>query len=79
MRGMLHMSAKGGNRTIRSAISNDVKSSPIVAKLSNTIIYLIGIPAVGKYTTAKAIGELTGAKVVDDQLINYVAKIMASR
>jgi hypothetical protein len=38
-----------------------------------------GIPAVGKYTTAKAIGELTGAKVVDDQLINYVAKIMASR
>jgi hypothetical protein len=42
-----------------------------VAKLSNTIIYLMGIPAVGKYTTAKAIAELTGAKVVDNQLINY--------
>jgi hypothetical protein len=42
-----------------------------VAKLSNTIIYLIGIPAVGKYTTAKAIAELTEAKVVDNQLINY--------
>jgi hypothetical protein len=34
------------------------------------IIYLIGIPAVGKYTTAKAIAKLTGAKVVDNQLIN---------
>lgn len=39
-------------------------------KFSNTIIYLIGIPAVGKYTTAKEIGRLTGAKVVDNQLIN---------
>jgi len=39
-------------------------------KLRNTIIYLIGIPAVGKYTTAKAIAKLTGAKVVDNQLIN---------
>ncbi|HEY0458496.1 MAG TPA: hypothetical protein VGC97_05040 [Pyrinomonadaceae bacterium] len=39
-------------------------------KLRNTIIYLIGIPAVGKYTTAKEIGRLTGAKVVDNQLIN---------
>jgi hypothetical protein len=41
-----------------------------VPKLSNTIIYLIGIPAVGKYTTAKAIAKLTGATVVDNQLIN---------
>jgi predicted kinase len=42
-----------------------------VAKLKNTIIYLIGVPAVGKYTTAKAIAERTGAKVVDNQLINH--------
>lgn len=40
-------------------------------KLHNTIIYLIGIPAVGKYTVAKEIGRLTGAKVVDNQLINF--------
>jgi len=39
-------------------------------KLHNTIIYLIGIPAVGKYTIAKEIGRLTDAKVVDNQLIN---------
>ncbi len=39
-------------------------------KLHNSIIYLIGIPAVGKYTVAKEIGRLTGAKVVDNQLIN---------
>jgi predicted kinase len=39
-------------------------------KLHNTIIYLIGIPAVGKYTVAKEISRLTGAKVVDNQLIN---------
>src|SRR5689334_20085717 len=39
-------------------------------QLHNTIIYLIGIPAVGKYTIAKEIGQMTGAKVVDNQLIN---------
>lgn len=39
-------------------------------KLHNTIIYLIGIPAVGKYTTARELGRLTGARVVDNQLIN---------
>ena len=39
-------------------------------KLHNTIIYLIGIPAVGKYTVAKEIGRLTNATVVDNQLIN---------
>lgn len=39
-------------------------------KLNNTIIYLIGIPAVGKYTVAREIGRMTGAKVVDNQLIN---------
>jgi hypothetical protein len=39
-------------------------------ELDNTIIYLIGIPAVGKYTVAREIGRMTGAKVVDNQLIN---------
>src|SRR5215510_6248325 len=39
--------------------------------LLNTIIYLIGVPAVGKYTVAKEIGRMTGAKVVDNQLINF--------
>jgi hypothetical protein len=39
-------------------------------RLRNTIIYLIGIPAVGKYTVAREIGRLTGAKVIDNQLIN---------
>jgi len=39
-------------------------------KLHNTIIYLIGIPAVGKYTVAREIGRMTGAKVVDNHLIN---------
>jgi hypothetical protein len=39
-------------------------------RLDNTIIYLIGIPAVGKYTVAKEIRRMTGAKVVDNQLIN---------
>jgi len=38
--------------------------------LHNTVIYLIGIPAVGKYTVAKEIGRMTGARVVDNQLIN---------
>src|SRR5438045_9763921 len=39
-------------------------------KLHNTIIYLIGIHAVWKYTVAREIGRMTGAKVVDNQLIN---------
>jgi hypothetical protein len=39
-------------------------------ELKNTIIYLIGIPAVGKYTTARAIARSTGAKLVDNHLIN---------
>jgi hypothetical protein len=39
-------------------------------KLHHTIIYLIGIPAVGKYTVAREIGRMTGAKVVDNHLIN---------
>jgi hypothetical protein len=39
-------------------------------KLRNTIIYLIGIPAVGKYTVGEEISQMTGAKLVDNQLIN---------
>src|SRR5437588_1103857 len=39
-------------------------------KLRNTIIYLIGVPAVGKYTVAREIGRMTGAKVVNNRLIN---------
>ncbi len=39
-------------------------------KLHNTIIYLIGIQAVGKYTVAKEIGRMTGAKVIDNMVIN---------
>ena len=38
--------------------------------LRNSIIYLIGVPAVGKYTVAGEIRRLTGAKVVDNHLIN---------
>jgi predicted kinase len=40
-------------------------------ELRNTIIYLTGVPAVGKYTVAREIGRMTGAKVVDNQLINF--------
>ena len=35
-----------------------------------SIIYLLGSPAVGKLTVAKAIAEINGAAVVDNQLIN---------
>ena len=31
-------------------------------KRHNTIIYLLGVPAVGKYTTAKELGRMTGAE-----------------
>jgi hypothetical protein len=41
-----------------------------MAELRNTIIYLIGVPAVGKYTTARSIARRTGAKLVDNHLIN---------
>ena len=45
---------------------------PSVARprLSPAVIYLIGVPAVGKHTIAKEIGRLTGARVVDNQLVN---------
>lgn len=39
-------------------------------ELGDAVIYLIGIPAVGKYTIAKEISRLTRAVVVDNQLIN---------
>jgi hypothetical protein len=39
-------------------------------KLHNTISYLIGIPAVGRYTVAREIGGMAGAKVVDNHPIN---------
>jgi len=45
--------------------------SPVVGRsLPPSIIYLLGSPAVGKFTVAKAIAEITGAVVVDNQLIN---------
>jgi predicted kinase len=40
------------------------------APQSHTIIYFIGVPAVGKYTVAKEIGRMTGANVGDNQSIN---------
>jgi hypothetical protein len=55
---------------IFQAVSSN-KDTRASMKLHNTIIYLIGIPAVGKYTVAKEIGRMTGAKVVDNQLINF--------
>jgi predicted kinase len=39
-------------------------------KLKNTLIYLLGVPAVGKYTTARAIERACGARVIDNQLVN---------
>ncbi|MFP5224304.1 MAG: AAA family ATPase [Actinomycetota bacterium] len=38
--------------------------------MRRTIIYLIGLPAVGKHTIATAIAARTGARVIDNQLIN---------
>jgi deoxyadenosine/deoxycytidine kinase len=38
--------------------------------MQNTVIYLIGFPGTGKYTTAKAIAELENFIVVDNQYIN---------
>jgi shikimate kinase len=44
-------------------------------ELHNTIIYLIGIPAVGKYTVAREIGRMTGAKVVDNESMEMLGII----
>jgi hypothetical protein len=35
-----------------------------------SIVYLLGPPAVGKFTVAQAIANINGAEVVDNQLIN---------
>lgn len=39
-------------------------------QLKNTIIYLFGFAGTGKYTVARQLAELTGAKLVDNHLIN---------
>jgi len=39
-------------------------------RMKNTIVYLIGYAGTGKYTIAKEIAVLTGAVIVDNQLIN---------
>lgn len=39
-------------------------------KLENTIIHLIGFAGVGKYTIAKLLSAETGAKLVDNHLLN---------
>jgi hypothetical protein len=38
--------------------------------MQNTIVYLIGYAGTGKYTIAKELARLTGAVIVDNQLIN---------
>lgn len=38
--------------------------------IGNAVIYLLGVPAVGKHTIAREFGRLTGARIVDNQLIN---------
>lgn len=38
--------------------------------MKNTILYLIGFPGTGKYTIAKEIAALTGARLIDNHLIN---------
>ena len=38
--------------------------------MKNTMVYLIGYAGTGKYTIAKEIAVLTGAVIVDNQLIN---------
>jgi predicted kinase len=38
--------------------------------MKNTIVYLIGYAGTGKYTIAREIAGLTGAVIVDNQLIN---------
>ena len=52
-----------GHRDARSQINAS-------RELGGAVIYLIGVPAVGKYTIAKEISRLTQARVIDNQLIN---------
>lgn len=37
--------------------------------LEGTIIYLLGFAGVGKYTVAKELNRLTGARVIDNHYI----------
>ena len=37
--------------------------------MTNAVFYLLGFPGVGKYTIAKEIAALTGAKLVDNHYI----------
>ena len=54
-------------KTLSQTFAGDVQD---VKRIENTFIYLIGIPAVGKYSTAKEIARLSGAKVMDSQVVN---------
>ncbi len=38
--------------------------------MQNTIIYLVGFPGTGKYTIAKEIAASSGARLIDNHLIN---------
>jgi hypothetical protein len=40
--------------------------------VSNTIIYLIGFPGVGKYTVAKQLNDISNIRLVDNHLVNNV-------
>ncbi|HEX4900365.1 MAG TPA: hypothetical protein VFV61_07515 [Pyrinomonadaceae bacterium] len=42
----------------------------LIQKLENTIIVLIGFAGTGKYTIGRELCELTGAKLIDNHLIN---------
>lgn len=38
--------------------------------MKNTVIYLIGFPGTGKYTIAQQLSAMSGAKLIDNHLIN---------
>jgi hypothetical protein len=46
--------------------------------MENTIFYLLGFPGVGKYTIAKELSRLTGAKIVDNHyILNPIFSLIA--